>query len=240
MANEGTPFQNLKRSNAVEEIIDTFKEALIEGELRPGQRLPSEAELVEQLGVGRGTIREAMKMLRALGVVRIQQGDGTYIADTASSNLLNPLIFALLLEIGSGTEMVELRALIEIGSYQLAARKATPADWKRIEAAEQTYAAYAGNPERDINQLTRLDLDFHLSLIEATHNQLISRIGHTVEEMFFASIRSTLANIDDLDQIIKGHQEIVAAVRDGDRELIDRTVRKHLSFLGREVGAELL
>ncbi|MCB0029503.1 MAG: FadR family transcriptional regulator, partial [Anaerolineales bacterium] len=125
----GATFEPLKRPNAVEDIINTFKEAILHGQLKPGQRLPSEAELCEQLGVGRGTIREAMKMLRALGVVKIQQGDGTYIADKPTASALNPLVFALLLETGSGTDLLELRALLEIGGYQLAAQKAAAEDW---------------------------------------------------------------------------------------------------------------
>ncbi len=239
MAEAGSPFHNLKRNNAVEEIIDNFKEALIERSLQPGQRLPSETELVEQFGVGRGTIREAMKMLRALGVVKIQQGDGTYIADQPSADLLNPLIFALLSNMGSGTELVELRALIEIGSYQIAAKRATEADWADILDKEQAYIKYARTSPLDYDQLTRLDLDLHTSLIDASHNQLIIKIGHTVEEMFFASIRSTLENAPTLEPIIDGHREIVEAVQSGDPHTIDLATRKHLTFLGKEVGADL-
>ena len=93
-----TPFQTLTRPKAVEDIVETFKQAIIHGDLQPGQRLPSEAELSQQLGVGRGTVREAMKMLEALGVVNIKRGDGTYITDKPSPTLLSPLMFAIMLE----------------------------------------------------------------------------------------------------------------------------------------------
>ena len=232
-------FGTLKRPNAVEDIINTFKEAILHGDLKPGQRLPSEAELCEQLGVGRGTIREAMKMLRALGVVKIQQGDGTYIADKPTASALNPLVFALLLETGSGTDLLELRALLEIGGYQLAAQKAAAEDWPAILDAEAAFATYARLPEQDPDQLARFDLDFHLSILDATHNALIEKIGRTVEEMFFASIRSTLAKSSDLEQLIAEHHEIVQAVQQGQTDAIAHVVRQHLSHWGKEVGAIL-
>ena len=230
-------FGTLRRPNAVEDIINTFKEAILHGDLKPGQRLPSEAELCEQLGVGRGSIREAMKMLRALGVVKIQQGDGTYIADKPTASALNPLVFALLLETGSGTELLELRALLEIGGYQLAAHKATTEDWPHILEAEEAFARYARLPEQDPDQLARYDLDFHLSILDATHNSLIQKIGRTVEDMFFASIRSTLAKSSNLEQLIAEHRAIVQAVQNGQTDTIAHVVRQHLSHWGQEVGA---
>jgi GntR family transcriptional regulator, transcriptional repressor for pyruvate dehydrogenase complex len=228
-------FQSLKRSNVVEDIIESFKQSMIRGDLRPGQRLPSETELVEQLGVGRGTLREAMKKLEALGVVNIQRGDGTYIVDNPSSALLNPLEFALMLEARMGVDLVELRSLIEVGYCQLAALKATKEDWERIEAAQKAYADYANSVERDVDMHTKLDLDFHFALIDATHNPLIISVAQTVEKIFFASIRSTLTKTAGWEYGIEAHQSVVQAMRSGNPEDIRRAVVDSLSYWAEEV-----
>jgi GntR family transcriptional repressor for pyruvate dehydrogenase complex len=228
-------FQSLKRSNVVETILESFKQSMIRGELRPGQRLPSEAELVEQLGVGRGTLREAMKKLEALGVVNIQRGDGTYIADKPSAALLTPLEFALLLEAKAGAELVELRCMIETGYCQLAAQKATEQHWARIEAARMAYAEYANSAGREVDTHTALDLEFHYAVIDATQNPLVITVAQTVEKIFFASIRNTLTKSAGWQFGIEGHRSIVQAMRSQEPDEIRLAVVKSLTYWAEEV-----
>jgi len=230
-------FQTIKRPSVVEEIIENFKQGLIHGELSPGQRLPSEAELMQQMGVGRTALREAMKMLEALGVVHIQQGDGTHITDKPSPTSLNPLVFAIMLEAGVNTELLELRSLIQAGYCQLAAQKATPEDWDRIEEAAEVWESYAHSPRRDIDRLTNLDLNFHFAIIDATHNCLVIKIGRAVEELFFASIHATLSKMEGLEQGIEGHRRIIRALHTGDPETVRQAVVDSLAYWGKEMGA---
>jgi len=229
-------FQTIKRPNVVEDVIETFKQGIISGDLQPGQRLPSEVELVEQFGIGRGTLREAMKKLEALGVINIQRGDGTYIVDKPSPTLLNPLIFAIMLEAGQGIELLELRELIEVGYCQLAAQKATAEDWKRIEDAQRAFEEYVRSPQQDVDQLTLLDLGFHFALIEATHNPLVITIAQTVEELFFASIRTALSQLENLNLPIEGHQGIMRGLRTGNPETIRQSVVNSLAHWRAGVG----
>ena len=235
METEVTAFQAIGRPSIVEDIIESFKQALIRGDLHPGQRLPSEAELAQQFGVGRGAVREAMKMLGALGVVTTQQGDGTYIADKPSPSQLNPLVFAVLFETGPLTHLVELRTLIQVGYSQLAAQKATDEDWKRIEEAQKAYEAYATQSERDVERHTELDLAFHYAVLEATHNLLVIKIGRTVEELFYASIRGTLTRAEGWGTGIEGHRRKIQAMRSGDPESIRRVVTESLAYWAKEV-----
>lgn len=229
-------FQNIQQRSVVDTIIETFKQALISGELKPGQRLPSEAELVKQFGVGRSAIREAMKILQALGVVRIQQGNGTYIVDEPSPTMLNPLIFAMLLETGMSSNLVELRRLMEIGYCELAAQHATEADWDTIEAAALAHADYARQPDPDIEHLARLDLEFHRAILNASHNALVIQLGHAIEELFFAAMRNTyLAITDNFEQSIRFHREIIDAIRAADPTQIHQAIEDSLIYWREEV-----
>lgn len=229
-------FQSIQQRSVVDTIIETFKQALINGELKPGQKLPSEAELVQQFGVGRSAIREAMKILQALGVVRIQQGNGTYIVDKPSPATLNPLIFAVMLESGMSPDLVDLRRIIEFGYCELAAQNATSDDWDRIEGAAQAHADYAGQPDSDVEKLAWLDLEFHRSILNASHNALVIRLGHAIEELFFASMKNTYISVsDNLEKSVRFHREIVSAIRDSDPVKIHQAIEGSLIHWREEV-----
>ena len=225
-------FRSIHQPSVVEQIIESVKQAIMRGELRRGQRLPSELELSQQLGVGRSAVREAMKILEAMGVVVIQQGSGTFIADKPSSKLLNPLMFAIMLEAGMALEFYELRYTTQVGYCELAAEKATDEDWERIEAARKYLEGYVKRPEIDPQTLCDLDLAFHAAILEATHNPLIMKIGLTVEELFFNSIYTSMSGSGN---IVKHHQILVEALRDGSPATIRAAVATSLDYWRVEV-----
>jgi GntR family transcriptional regulator, transcriptional repressor for pyruvate dehydrogenase complex len=234
--NSQVAFQSIHQPSVVEQIIETFKQSIIHGDLRPGQRLPSELELSRQLGVGRSAVRESMKVLQALGVITIRQGDGTYIVDSASPKMLSPLVFAVMLEAGMTIELFELRVLIEIGYCELAAEKATLEDWQLMEQAAKDLEDYVATGERDIDTLIRLDLAFHSSVLEATHNPLVIRIGCTVEELFFVPMRDTyIARTDNVQWAIKSHREILDVLHDGSPTAIRKVIEDSLVYWKEEV-----
>ena len=188
------------------------------------------------MGVSRGSVREAMKVLSALGVVRIRQGDGTYLVDTPSSTVLSPLVFAVLLDSGTNSELFELRVLLQTDYCELAARKASKGDWARIEQAAKALEDYADGPDLDTDTLVQLDLGFHFAVLEATHNPLVIRISRTIEELFFASIRGTyLHKAENIQWAIQSHRSIMQAIRKGDPELIRQTVEHSLMHWKDEV-----
>jgi len=184
------------------------------GELTPGQKLPSEPQLARQLGVGRSAVREALKVLQAIGVVESRRGSGTYIVKEPSGRLLNPLSFAIILGTTVSSELIELRVMIEIGYCELAASQATEVDWERIEAAAAAIEEAA--PYEDPQTLAHLDLAFHYAILEATHNPLVQKIGRTVEELFFTSISDNFQHAANIEPAIEAHRQIVAALRSGD------------------------
>lgn len=228
-------FKSIRRPSLVEEIIESFRQDVIRGNLRPGMRLPSETELAQQLGVGRGAVREAMKTLQALGVVTIQQGDGTYVSDSPSPSLLNPLAFAILFETGTLTHLVELRSLFQVGYCELAAERATQEDWERMEQAARAYEAYASAPQRELERHTELDLSYHFAILEATHNPMVIRIGRTVEELFFASIRSTLTRAEGWEWGIDAHRNMMQAIRSGDPAVIRQAINQGLQYWAKDI-----
>ena len=113
-ANALSPIDN---SSIVDKIIDRIVKAISTGQFKVGEKLPSEFELMEELNVGRNSLREAMKILSALGVVDIRRGDGTYVCDHIAPTVFNPIIYSIIFQAESDPDMVEFRECMEAVSY---------------------------------------------------------------------------------------------------------------------------
>ena len=218
-------FQSVPRRNAVEDVIQSFQDALISGELQPSQRLPSEAKLGQQLGVGRGTVREAMKMLSAMGVVESRQGDGTFIRDTISPKVINPLLFAVIIEAQDIEHLYEFRRMMEIAHSELAAQKATDADFERLDNIIREMVSYRESGQREPEKLVELDLKFHSAILESTQNPLVVKIGLMLQEMFRETVKQSISTQGGVRWTIEQHERMLAALKTRDvnqvREAVD-------------------
>jgi len=201
---------------------------LLSGELKPGDKLPTEHEFAKKLGVGRNSIREAIKMLSSIGVVEIKRGAGTFIAESMSSSILNPLIISLVFEQGASRELIELRLLLDTDAAELAMQKAGDQDIKKLEEANQRLREEAEKQNHDQHQLRDLDLNFHRVLYELSGNTLLDKIGQAIYSLFFASIEKTVEA--DPQLAYRNHQMVIDAIKQRDAELIRRRMQKSLSF----------
>ena len=112
----------LNRESVTSSIINRLTDLLISGELKPGDKLPTEMELAEQLGVGRNSVREAIKMLSYLGVIEIRRGIGTFVANSMPESVVNPLILGLVFGIALGPCTFAYMAPMLGVTFKLAAR----------------------------------------------------------------------------------------------------------------------
>ncbi len=218
-------FKSIKsQPTVVEQVIENIATALIEGRLKPGQQLPSEKDLADTFGVSRNAVREATKILQALGVVEVQHGVGTFVANEVSAHMLNPLVFALLIDANLSVELVELRLSTEVGYFMMAAMHATDEDWVAIEEAMVAMERFAEQTPVDAAQYAALDLAFHYAILDATHNPLIIRVGRTIERMFQPALRTAFADPANHQDPLTNHRQIVAALQSGDMNQIHAAV----------------
>jgi DNA-binding FadR family transcriptional regulator len=185
-------FSAVKQESAVVRVINTIKEALISNKLLPGDRLPSEIDLSKKLAISRGSVREALKILSALGIIEIKRGDGTYIAKSDPKIILDPLLFRLILSRARKEELVELRELMEFAIVKLIVSNADQEDFLRIrktidEMEEKINLGRDNLPE----DLAQSDLAFHRALGKATKNSLVEKIYDFVMDFFAPSINLT-------------------------------------------------
>ncbi|MHC4456559.1 MAG: FadR/GntR family transcriptional regulator [Planctomycetota bacterium] len=218
----------LHRESVPSSIINMITDLLISKELKPGDQFPSELELAQQLGVGRNSVREAIKTLSYLGVVEIRRGIGTFVAESMPASVVNPLVLGLILEQKTSREIIELRLLIETAVAEMVIQKAGVEDIQKLEAANgRLRKAATGKSKRSVS-LRDLDINFHETLLEVTDNRPLQKIGKVIYTLFLASIEKTVE--EDPNLAVRNHQLVIEAIKKRDVELLRKHMKESLSF----------
>ncbi|MFQ3621307.1 MAG: FadR/GntR family transcriptional regulator [Spirochaetales bacterium] len=218
----------LKKRSVVHLVIERIKEAMIAKELKPGDYLPSETELTKSLGVGKTSVREAIKMLEAMGIVEIRQGHGTYIPLKPAPDSISPLTFQLILEQATNEHLLELRKIFEPAYALLAMEKATAEDVKLVEEA---ITVFEEKIKKGI-QTAEDDLLFHERMLECTHNPFIIRIGNTIHQLFRASVAKSMQKIPEI--ALRDHKAILEAFASKNPKKLLQAIQK--SYKGWEIS----
>ncbi|MDP7645166.1 MAG: FadR/GntR family transcriptional regulator [Anaerolineales bacterium] len=220
-------FRTIRKGPSIPEVVFQEVHKLItEGELRPGDNLPSEMELTERFGVGRSSIREAMRALQLMGVIEVIQGKGTFVREVGVSPLM--IDWSRVNKIGVLSEVMEARQFIEVLLAQLAAERATEADVNTLRGALEHSQDCLEDPNTEMGTLARAGIDFHMAIADAAHNKILTMMYRTVRDMYPDLARCTritpeIAQARDLD-----HEELLVAISNGDPEEAARIMREHL------------
>ncbi|HSB04258.1 MAG TPA: FadR/GntR family transcriptional regulator, partial [Thermodesulfobacteriota bacterium] len=161
-------FKQIKIRKISEEIVDQIKTAILEGKLKPGDKLPPERELIKELGVSRVSLREALNSLESLGFVEIRQGGGTLIRSVVADRVRDPLNVMIKENINKVFDLIEVRKGLETWAASHAASQATESD---IESLAKIIKAMGKELEERIFSY-KSDADFHLVLSLASHNTI--------------------------------------------------------------------
>ena len=128
----------IKAKSMVDSVVSRLTSAIMSGELKPGMKIPTEADLVKAFGVGRNTIREAIRILVAYGILEVRRADGTYVCDGFSPKILDPMLYGIILQMESAhRDLIGLRKLLDNGILEELFYKKLSADtWKRLNAIQ--------------------------------------------------------------------------------------------------------
>jgi GntR family transcriptional repressor for pyruvate dehydrogenase complex len=200
-----------------DDAILRVKDMIVSGELKPGDRLPREADLAERLGLSRNSLREAVRALSLVRVLDVRQGDGTYVSSLRADELLGALSFVLELHSGeeSVLEVLEVRRVLEPAAAAMAAHRVTEDDIAALrELCDATEAADS------VEELVEHDLLFHRRIAEASGNAYLTRLldtlaGPTVRVRIWRGITQSRA----VERTIAEHRAIVDALRAHQPEL---------------------
>src|SRR5580698_3640713 len=162
-------FEPVRRESVMDMVARRIEQLVRSGELKPGDRLPPEPQLARRLDVSRSSLREALKGLMYLGLIKSRAGDGTYIQSSLTRVLDQHFQWMILLDEVKHLEIYELRKIIEPDAAALAAKRATRADIECLEAALDGLAEGRGNPEL----FHAFDIRFHDAFAQASGNVAI-------------------------------------------------------------------
>lgn len=169
--------KKINRSSVVQRVIDCLTEAMLSGELKPGDKIPTEMELSEQLGVARNSIREAIKILVYIGVLEIKRADGTFVCNGFSESLIDPMIYGIILNQENSSDLNELRAMVETGVMRLAVLKSTEEEIQQLYERMMTLKETIMTEHPDSEKVFEADNAFHDMITEMGHNEMVSKIN---------------------------------------------------------------
>ncbi len=173
-------------NNAVQQIIDAFTDSLTNGSLKPGDQIPTEVELSERFGVARNTVREAIKILVAMGVLEIRRPVGTFVCEAFSETMMNPLLYGIILSRGeSYGELMDLREIMETGSMLTVIRNADDREILSLSEPLNALKKACLRAKPSIEDVFQKDDAFHDAINAMTHNRMVERIAATVRTMTY-------------------------------------------------------
>lgn len=216
-------FRSIPKLPSIPEVVfEEIQRLVTDGELQPGDRLPSETELAERFGVGRSSIREAMRALQLLGVIEVIQGKGTFVREPG----ILPLVidWTRIAQIGIISEVMEARQFMEVILAQLAAERATDEDIDALRAALEHSRESIPNLETNI----QAGVDFHLALADASHNQVLALMYRTIRDLYLETARQTRTSRQVAEDRLHDHERILQGIIARDPEAAAQAMREHL------------
>lgn len=221
-------FQPIRTERIYQKIVDQIRSMLHAGQLNPGDRLPSEREIAEQLQVSRPAVREAFSALEMMGLIEVRPGEGTFVR---SGEISAP--FALLLAMQPDTtqvsEMLELRRPLEGEAAALAALRSTPEEQAQIERCLVRMEQDLQRP--DLGDAA--DWEFHMAIAVASHNSLLIRVMSHLQDALKVAVETTrhrLFQIEGMGQrLVEEHRTIFQAIRRGDAEAARAAMVLHIT-----------
>ena len=214
----------VERNSVADQVAKKILDLVRTGNLKPGDQLPPERDLAQMLQVSRPSLREAMRGLQILGVVKSRQGGGAYISSLDAADLLGPLQFLITLNAQNVHALYESRVLIDGGIARMATERLSAADIGRLQAM----VVLQQNLVTDPLGFRVSDLEFHRTIMEATGNPFLVRVSHSlyVLGMEYRRIASETPGV--LKQSLADHEAIIAAFVRRDPEAAATAMMAHM------------
>ncbi|QDS86773.1 Putative L-lactate dehydrogenase operon regulatory protein [Rosistilla ulvae] len=216
------------RRSSVDEVVERIRHEIESKGLTSGDRLPGEMELIKQLEVSRPVLREALARLRGLGLVEIQRGNGTFVAETDSlTSCVRMLRSAVTISPRELLSYTELRTAIEVQAVRQAAQRGTAEDVAELRAILERLV----NVDLPCEKSLELDFRFHRRLLQAADNVLMQNIMEVIYEFVLTQMAQTTPSPADNALGHKLHIEIVDAIEARDPDAAELAMRQHMEIV---------
>jgi GntR family transcriptional repressor for pyruvate dehydrogenase complex len=235
------PFQRIEAEKLSQSVVRQIEQLILRGVLRPGERLPSERELSERLGVSRPSLREAVSELQQRGLLATRAGAGIYVADVLGSAFSPALIRLFAAHDEAVFDYISFRRDLESIAAERAATAGSDTDLKVIDTLYQKMEA--AHSKRKPDDEAELDAEFHLAIIEASHNVIMLHMMRSMFDLLregvFFNRQAMFKQRTTRDLLLSHHCAINAALQARDPQAAKDAVVVHLSYVEDTLLAQL-
>jgi GntR family transcriptional repressor for pyruvate dehydrogenase complex len=222
----GFKFETVKANRISQNIVEQIRGAILAGELKIGDQLPSEKEFAKHFGVSKSSLREAYRVLEAYGLLEIRQGmsGGAFIKEVDLSTVKDSLVNYFFFQNPGIREYTQIRTFIEIPIVRICAEKITERD---IEYLENNITSME---QESVGESPMSDLDsaFHKRLVDITENKIVSLIVESIQTALINIKRIVHADEEFMKMVCKGHKKIVTALKAHDPERAAQMMLEHI------------
>ncbi len=205
-------FDRLEKVSFPQQIAQRIRSLILDRQLGPGDRLPSERAMSEQFGVSRSSIREGIKLLDALGWVEIRIGDGIYVNDNLNQTVLQSLSWAIILSESVAAELLESRMILEPQIAALASQRADEADKAAIYETIERMEREIGT----VDKVVEADMDFHLAVARAARNQILFQTLSGLQQIMRSHLTDFYIGEYEQRRALEEHRAVYTAILRGD------------------------
>lgn len=227
--NKDMQLKKVKNPSVVQQVIDSLTDAMIQKELCPGDRIPTESELAESLGVARNSVREAIKILVFLGVLEIRRPEGTFVCNGFSESMINPMIYGIILNQGDSCDsLMELREMTEVGVIRLAMEKQTKEDMDNLKNVLGAMKEAFFREPVDLKEAFEADNRFHDTIMEMGRNVMVKKINNIVriltENVRYDTVSDMIMS-GRAQELYEAHERIYHKLCDRDPKKLNECIR---------------
>lgn len=199
----------IQKKSLADMIAETLKQQITEGTYRAGDKLPTEPELMKTFGVGRSSVREAVKLLVNMGVVRVQQGSGTFVAVPSNNDDVN-----IKMSTADRTELDEVRKILDIAIVEKAVARRTEKDIERMRTSLEKRKV---NAEKGLlEECIEADLNFHIAIADAAHNRILADIYRSAATHLLSEFNRIYDGTDCFINSQTSHEKLLKHIIAGD------------------------
>jgi GntR family transcriptional repressor for pyruvate dehydrogenase complex len=215
----------IHRMKVSDGIVEHITSQIMDGSLKPGDKLPSEREFAVSLNVSRTALREAVRTLSLMNLLSVKQGEGTFVADMVPGSFMKPLSQMLSMGNMNILELIEARRIIEPQASSLCALRATNDEMIAIQGIVSEMKSCFGN----LRRFNDLDLEFHIALARGSHNTVLVATLMAIRDALFEQVQGVQNLPGAAERALKYHTLMGEALASRDCKLAENTMLEHLN-----------
>jgi DNA-binding FadR family transcriptional regulator len=218
--------QSLRGPALYKAVRDYIKEYILENDLKPGDPLPPEGKLVEDLGVGRSSVREAVKSLQSLGIIEVRHGNGLFVRELNFDPMLETFLFGLQFNPHTMAELLQIRIWLEAAVIGDVIGQIQDAELAKLDAILKTWQERI----QDGTEYADLDESFHQIIYGVLGNQTLMNL-FSVFWIVFVSLENDVTHDPDPQEVLNSHRSILEAIKAHDPSLTRQRLTRHFDSI---------